>query len=142
MKLIALLFLLAACNETQVTAITGPAGTKGDKGEVGEKGSSGESITGPKGDKGDQGPEGTTGPKGDTGDAGQDATVSIYPVIACPQLAGSFPEVMLCIANRLFAVYDSSQLGRVHYTEVIPGNYVTTDGRSCFFTVVSGCNIQ
>lgn len=111
----------------------GSTGSKGEKGDEGQDGSEG--IQGPKGDTG------SVGEKGDTGANGSSFT--LYPVTPCRDtISGAYPEVLMCINDKLFAVYDSGVLGKVHYVEVIPGSYVTTDGRSCHFTVTSGCNIQ
>jgi hypothetical protein len=90
----------------------------------------------PAGAPGPQGPAGEQGPPGLNG-------TFITPVLPCPDLAGAFPEVLLCIDETLYAVYDGNGANKdVRYVELIPGNYVTTDGRGCNFTVIQNCEIQ
>jgi hypothetical protein len=118
------------------------------------------------GTKGNKGDTGAVGPKGLPGTSGRSCTVAttatgaiiscddgttstisngtngsvIVPVIACPEKAGAFPEVMLCIDNKLFAVYGDP--ARISYVEVVPGSYISTDGRSCTFNVVEKCKLS
>jgi hypothetical protein len=49
--------------------------------------------------------------------------------------------VMQCIDSKLYAVYDDGTVGGVHYTVIVPGNYRSTDGRGCLFTVTDGCSV-
>ena len=71
------------------------------------------------------------GPQGERGLAGD----SIIAIVLCPTIPGAYPEVLWRLANgKLYAVYDGNPT-QVHETEVLPGHYQTTDGRSCLFTV-------
>lgn len=57
----------------------------------------------------------------------------------CPNISGSFPEVLLVLQDRSILASASSN-GSALTTRLAllsPGNYVTTDGRSCNFTVTS-----
>ena len=118
--------------------IQGPKGETGEQGEQGEKGDQGEA--GEKGETGDQGEQGEKGDKGDQGFPGVNGSV-VTTVIPCPSLAGSYPEVLLCIDSKLYAVFNPNGT-QTRYVEVPAGNYVTTDGRACIFTVVSACTIS
>ncbi len=90
---------------------------------------------------GAMGETGSTGPSGIQGQMGNPGT-SIRPVLLCPEVPGAFPEVLLCINDHLYAVYDANRPGEVHYTEVVPGYYRSTDGRECRFRVLTGCEIE
>lgn len=71
---------------------------------------------------------GSQGPKGDAG------TVILVQAF-CPNLGGGigFQEQYLIIDNKAYAVYYDGTRTFLAYLK--PGNYVTTDGRSCNFTV-------
>lgn len=84
------------------------------------------------------GPQGSQGVAGITGATGNSGTV-ITPIEFCPSIIGNFPESGLCIDNLLYAVYWNGN--NPHLTLITPGNYVTTDGRACSFTLVSGCTV-
>lgn len=137
-------------NECHLQGEQGPQGSPGSQGVPGQDGRDGaqgipggpgpSGAVGANGRDGDTGPVGPEGPVGVPGQAGV-STVAVYPVVFCPTVAGSYPEVGLCIGNRLYAVYDGNP-SQVHYTEIPPGTYSTTDGRSCTFTVSANCVIQ
>ncbi len=113
--LLPLLLLATACGPAHVPASL--------RGEQGDPGIPGESIVGPKGDK---------------GDSGQDAHITTIEL--CPTIAGDgFHEYLLNIDNNLFGVYASGS--RIFLVRLPAGNYVTTDGRSCSFTVNSDGSI-
>lgn len=109
-------------------------GTNGMNGQDGAQGSQGE-----KGDTGAQGTQGEKGEKGDQGLPGVDG-INIVPVVLCPETSGSYPEVALCIDNNLYAVYNENPT-RTRFVLIPAGQYQTTDGRHCTFTVTSACNI-
>lgn len=89
-----------------------------------------------------QGPPGPQGPQGEQGAPGLSGSI-VTPVVTCPSLPGSYPEVLLCIDDVLFAVYaDGGSATKVRYVELPPGVYTTTDGRDCTFRVISGCEIE
>lgn len=67
------------------------------------------------------------------GTDGIDAT-PIETIELCPTVAGgSFKEYLLRINGALYGVYASGS--RIGLTRLSPGNWVTTDGRSCHFTI-------
>lgn len=135
---------------------TGPAGPRGAVGSPGHDGVSGRDgmageggLPGPQGAPGTDGTQGLPGTTGSPGTNGTDGAqglpgtpgTQITPVIPCPGNTSGFPEVLLCIDDSLYAVYDAEPNG-VHYTKIPPGSYVTTDSRSCYFTVTAGCTLQ
>lgn len=102
------------------------------------------SLQGPKGDKGDPGaigPIGDKGPKGDTGAPGLNGT-QITVVKFCSQTSSYptvFPEVGLCIGNKIYAVYSANDGFLV---EVVPGYYNSNAiGSHCNFAVSANCVI-
>jgi len=79
---------------------------------------------------------GTNGLNGTNGTNGS----VITPIELCPNLSGGyFHEYLLKIDGNLFAVYASGS--NIGYTKLWPGSWVTTDGRSCHFTVNSNMNV-
>lgn len=128
--------------ETGETGPTGEPGAQGIQGSTGPQGNTGPAgATGPQGAQGPVGPSGPAGPIGPVGSPGTPGT-TVVPVLPCPTNTSGYPEVLMCIENKLYAVFVGSTLNSVHYSQIPPGNYVTTDGRNCSFTVVSGCTIQ
>ena len=148
---------------------TGTAGAQGEQGEKGNTGAVGTSCTVFQTTEGADiicgetkasvahGEQGPTGPQGSQGIAGRDGTdgvdgkdgapglpgSSITPVIPCPNKSGSFPEVLLCIDNKLYAVFvETGSTKTVRYSQIPAGNYQTTDGRSCNFTVSNSCTLS
>ena len=98
-------------------------------------------TNGTDGTSGTDGAAGTNGTNGNNGTDGVDATpITLVPF--CPSIAGAFPEFGMCIGNQLIAVYDGPTNSDVRLVKLTPGNYQTTDGRACTFTLVSGCTIQ
>lgn len=77
------------------------------------------------------------------GAQGPAAAVSSYTivkkVVACPQLAGSYREVLLVFADgSVTSSFSADQAGNNTRLSDLPvGNYVTTDGRSCAFSVTA-----
>lgn len=57
----------------------------------------------------------------------------------CPLVSGSFPEVLLVLQDRsiLASATSNGSALTTRLALLTPGNYVTTDGRSCNFTVTS-----
>lgn len=81
-----------------------------------------------------EGPTGSPGPTGSQGVPGPTgAASSIEVIVPCPTLVGAYPEVLWRLDGILYAVYSSGS--KIHLTELTAGNYVTTDGRGCNFTV-------
>jgi hypothetical protein len=99
------------------------------------------------------------GPKGDQGEPGiscavhqtseetvfecADNTYAVIPyedevetIELCPTVTGgSFKEYLVKIDGQLFGVYASGQ--RIGVAKLWPGNWVSTDGRDCTFTVTN-----
>lgn len=75
------------------------------------------------------GPPGAQGPQGDPGPTG------VTAVKFCPNLGGGngYPESGLIIDNAVYALYYAPPTASI--SKITPGNYVTTDGRSCNFTI-------
>jgi hypothetical protein len=122
----------------------------GEQGSVGPKGDTGQmGPTGKAGDKGEPGRDGLSGKDGTDGINGSDGIDGspgspgslIVPIIPCPSRVGQYPEVLMCIDDKLYAVFVGSGLNSVRYSEIPPGRYQTTDGRACNFSVTSGCTL-
>lgn len=80
--------------------------------------------------------QGAPGIQGATGAIGTITT----PVEFCPNIPGNFPESGICIDGALYAVYWNGN--NPHLSLIPAGQYATTDGRACTFTVVTGCVIS
>jgi hypothetical protein len=120
----------------------GEAGEVGAQGEKGEKGDQGEQgVAGEDGLNGLNGTDGIDGAQGEPGLPGTPGDSLITPMVPCPTLSGSYPQVLLCINDRLYTVYVDKNPHDTRYAEVPPGTYETTDGRACAFRVVAGCSI-
>lgn len=91
---------------------------------------------------GPSGNTGATGSQGEQGLPGIDGTdASIEVIDLCPDIAGNFPQVLFRIDEKLFTVYRSNG-NNTRLVELVPGNYVTTDGRSCNFTVTNDLEVE
>lgn len=108
--------------------LSGCAAKKGDNG-----------LNGGTGPQGSQGAIGNTGNQGPQGVPGIPGTL-VNPKVFCPNIPGSFPETYLDIGGVLVAQYYDGQ-GRSQLAILVPGNYVTTDGRNCHFSVDSGGHV-
>lgn len=86
---------------------------------------------------GDRGPAGETGEKGDQGEPGVGPVIEV--IVPCPQLVAQYPEVLWRMDGKIYGVYASGQ--KVHLVELSPGNYHTTDGRNCNFTVTADLQV-
>lgn len=86
---------------------------------------------------------GLQGPAGTNGTNGQDATISPYDIVGIVDPCGTNPalhnEVFLKLENgTLVASFsDSSNGNNTRFSVLTPGNYVTTDGDNCTFTVTN-----
>lgn len=135
---------------------TGERGAQGEKGDTGAQGAAG--PAGPQGPQGEPGLPGAQGPQGERGQdgiAGVDGTdgidgsdgvpgvpgTSVVPVPICPHIGGNYPEVLLCIDNKLYAVFTEGTVLTTRYVQVPTGTYRTTDGRMCLFRVTTGCTL-
>jgi hypothetical protein len=100
-----------------------------------------ELTPGPQGEKGDQGIQGNKGAKGAAGlkgadgEDGEDGQFGSV-ITLCPNVSGQFKEVLFSIGGKLYAVLKSGN--NVALIEVGNGNWKTTDGRTCNFTVSNG----
>jgi hypothetical protein len=93
------------------------------------------------GTPGSAGPQGSPGPQGA---AGKDAVQSQYNISSIYDPCGTqsaHDEVILRTQNNgLLAIFASG--GYDYMTNLTPGNYTTTDGTNCFFTVNNDMSIS
>lgn len=93
------------------------------------------------GNDGPIGPQGEPGQDGQDGEDGADAPSSPYQVMQvidpCGDASGIFDEVILKMANgSLLASFSDKANGQnTRLSLLVPGNYVTTDGSDCHFSV-------
>ncbi len=73
------------------------------------------------------------------GSDGLDGSVVEF-VDPCPAIVVAHPELLMKIDNILYAVYASGT--KIHLTKLGPGNYATTDGRFCYFTINANGELQ
>jgi hypothetical protein len=138
MRYLLLAALLLGCGDEWKEDFRGKDGRDGIAGKPGREGDTG--SQGLPGKDGQQGVAGTDGVDGQDGSDGEDGT-QIYPVVPCPDLAGSYPEVLMCIDDSLYAVMVGNGKN-TRYVYLPPGFYQTTDGRNCNFEVAEGCNVE
>lgn len=132
-SLVILLFvcaLLLSCgpNDNTFIPIPGPRGLSGDQGNSGDKG-----------DKGDQGNQGVQGPVGPGATPLPPAPEQTTLVKLCADDSSTFPEYGLCIDEELYAVYWSGSYAFL--AKIIVGNYMSTNGTGCHFTVSANCEV-
>jgi hypothetical protein len=85
------------------------------------------------------GEQGLQGVQGIPGLNGADGSV-ITPVKFCPKDESTFPEYGLMIDDELFAVYwgttpGSPKTAQAFLTKLVAGNYMSTGGNNCLFSV-------
>lgn len=118
------LFVFFGCSD----GINGAPGLRGPQGVAG--------ATGPQGSQGIQGIPGVNGTNGTNG---QDAS-PITSVQLCGSCHGQypsvFPEIGLCINNKLYGVYSANDGFMV---EIVPGTY-SSNGINCSCTLTVGPN--
>lgn len=108
----------------------GAAGAKGDQGETGETGQ-----------------DGQDGEKGEKGDAGADAPAGEYDIVEvidpCGDSPSVFDEVLLRFANGtiLASISDHKNGNNTRFAIVLQGQWMTTDGSGCIFTIDSNNNV-
>lgn len=94
------------------------------------------------------GQDGDVGPSGPAGQDGADAPASPYQVTQvidpCGDAPNVFDEVILKMANgNLIASFsDNANGNNTRLSLLTQGNYVTTDGSSCHFSVSAGGTIS
>lgn len=143
---------------------TGATGPQGETGATGPQGPQGE--VGPTGGQGPVGPQGSPGVScsvspfpsgaliqctdgslaqvlnginGAPGIAGADGTV-VETILLCPLLSGgTFREYLLRIAGSLYGVYYNGTVSGM--AKLWPGNWRSTDGRNCSFTIDSNLQV-
>lgn len=89
------------------------------------------------------GQQGPAGPQGPTGPQGEDAELPPYAVTSivdpCGDAPGVIDEVLLKLANgQVLVSFSANANGNNTRLAILPpGNYVTTDGSNCAFTLTS-----
>jgi len=127
-----------------VDGINGTNGTNGIDGTNGVNGRDGldgrdgiDGINGTNGTNGVDGINGTNGADGLNGTDGLDAPPTPYTVTEMVDPCGDesqFDEILLRLANNQLVAHFSS--GALEFLTIIgPGNYTTTDGTGCTFTI-------
>lgn len=115
---------LVTCGENMVMIYNGQDGADGEDGSDGENGSNG-----------------MDGEDGADGQNGQDGVSSVIEIIDPCGDQGRFDEVLLRLHDgSLLAHYASGS--RQFLTFIGPGNYITTDGLGCSFTVDNDMNVS
>jgi hypothetical protein len=95
----------------------------------------------PNGAQGAAGTSGSDGARGADGASGSNGTV-IVAVDLCPGITSTqYRETLLRIDGKLYGVYYDAGAQRTFLSEIGPGSWVTTDGRSCYFTVNADLSI-
>ncbi len=119
----------------------GSNGTNGSDGTNGVDGTDG--SPGQNGSDGVDGADGRDGEDGTDGRDGADAPTSpflpVEIVDPCGDAPGVFDEVFIRLANgKLLASFSDNSNGQnTRFSILVAGNYMTTDGSHCYFTVDS-----
>lgn len=96
-------------------------------------------VIGPVGPKGDPG-QSIEGPAGSPGQPGTQITTIQFCQGITPTYPSTFPEIGICIANQLYAVYSANGGFMVFLT---PGTYSSNGiNASCTFTVGDNCEVS
>lgn len=123
-----------------VNGVNGKDGIDGKDGVDGKDGQDG--IDGQDGKDGVDGQDGQDGEDGKDGVDGQDGADAVLEVINPCGVEGPLEELILRLNDgKLYAVYYSHSAHDVFLTELVPGNYVTTDSYECHFTVTTDLNV-
>lgn len=162
MKLKAVLIVLTfalvftACGRrNHYTTIQGQQGPQGEKGDKGDDGAGCTAITVapsslyPNGGVailcGTDSVVVKNGAPGATGPAGQNGVDAIVQIIdPCGDAPGIYDEVILKLATGvlLASFSDNANGNNTRFSVLTPGNYTTTDGSNCHFTVNTNGTIQ
>jgi hypothetical protein len=116
------------------------------RGEMGSPGAAG--VQGPMGPQGPVGPAGQNGTSCSVVDTAEGVLITcsdgtfaevmngqtVETVELCPELSGGvFKEYLIYVDGVPFGVYAKGQT--IGLTKLWPGNWQTTDGRNCHFTI-------
>lgn len=137
------------CNGAQ--GATGQNGSNGTDGEDGEDGLSAYEIAVENGYTGSEaqwlatlvGPQGDVGAQGPAGPMANVTTANGFtPYKLCPADNSAFPEYGFIVGNQIYAVYYGVIGGsqQAFLAKLNDGNYVTTNGASCSFSVSHNSN--
>jgi len=136
----------------------GPVGSPGIPGIQGPQGAVGATgVQGVQGIQGLQGADGTNGTNGHDGNNGEDGEDghdgnnehdgnSVTTIKFCQDDTSAFPEYGIVIGSNIYAVYWGSAPYSPNTSEAFlalikPGNYMSTGGNGCHFTVHSDGSI-
>lgn len=127
-----------------VNVCNGLNGAPGRDGTNGHDGTNG--VDGVNGSPGQNGSDGVDGADGRDGEDGSDTTSPFLPVELvdpCGDTPGVYDEVFLRLANgKLLSSFSDNANGQnTRFSILVPGNYITTDGSHCSFTVDSNNQI-
>lgn len=126
-----------ADNEQQIVNVCN--GRNGSNGTNGSDGTNG--VDGTDGSPGQNGSDGVDGADGRDGEDGSDAPTSpflpVEIVDPCGDAPGIYDEVFIRLANgTLLASFSDSANGQnTRFSVLVAGNYMTTDGSHCYFSV-------
>lgn len=130
----------------------GPAGRDGIPGQDGHNGSDGrdgsdgvdgaDGAPGADGQDGAPGADGQDGAPGVDGRDGVDAAPSVVTIPLCPSIVDTHgvAQTLLWIDGTLYSVTYVGAFAKLAL--VVPGSYVTTDGRACHFTVGADLSVS
>jgi hypothetical protein len=113
-----------------------PTPAPGKDGQPGERGFPGMA--------GEVGQRGEVGPVGPAGRDGADAPLSVVAILnPCGDAPGIYDEVFLKMQNgTIVASFSDTASGQnTRFSVLTPGNYETSDGDACYFTVDANNNI-
>jgi hypothetical protein len=102
-------------------------------------------IDGINGQDGRNGTDGRDGHDGEAGHDGRNGTNSIQRVIdPCGNTPGIIDEVLLQMADGSFLCYFTANINGDYGRLAVlpPGNYMTTDGSNCHFSITLDSQIQ
>jgi hypothetical protein len=133
--------------------LPGPEGSEGGSGSDGAPGATGaQGQPGPQGDAGSdgqdgvQGPQGNPGPDGAPGENGSDAApqTPIAIIDPCGDAPGIYDEVLLRLPDgRILASFSDAADGHnTRFSLLGPGDFITTDGSNCLFSVDALGNVK
>lgn len=102
-------------------------------------------LRGAQGSPGATGAQGPQGDQGETGPQGIPGQAAVLEVLdPCGDAPGIYDEVILRLANgQLLSSFSENANGKnTRFSILTPGNYVTTDGSNCAFSVDLSGNVN